>query len=53
MSRDTDQNRTGWNARSDGYQKDHGELLERTAQAWGVWRVPERWQPKAATSAAL
>ena len=34
-------NRGAWNRASDGYQERHGAGLERTARAWGVWRVPE------------
>ncbi len=34
-------NRRAWNATSDEYQRRHGAGLERTARAWGVWRVPE------------
>jgi SAM-dependent methyltransferase len=35
-------NRASWNAASDAYQADHGRVLEQTALAWGVWRLPER-----------
>jgi SAM-dependent methyltransferase len=34
-------NRRYWEATSDAYQRDHGELLGRTPLAWGVWRIPE------------
>ena len=34
-------NRRGWNASSDQYQRRHGESLERTALAWGTWRIPD------------
>jgi SAM-dependent methyltransferase len=34
-------NRAFWNAFSDEYQATHGDLLTRTAMAWGVWRIPE------------
>jgi SAM-dependent methyltransferase len=34
-------NRRFWDGWSDEYQSRHGELLTRTALAWGPWRVPE------------
>lgn len=34
-------NRSFWNGASDHYQEQHGEMLESTALAWGVWRIPE------------
>jgi SAM-dependent methyltransferase len=34
-------NRRFWDAGSDDYQARHGEVLTRTALAWGPWRVPE------------
>jgi SAM-dependent methyltransferase len=34
-------NRRFWDAGSDEYQARHGEVLTRTALAWGPWRVPE------------
>ncbi len=34
-------NRVFWNRTSDAYQQLHGEVLEREALAWGVWRIPE------------
>lgn len=37
----TSRNRAYWNASSDSYQADHGRVLEDTALAWGVWRIPE------------
>ena len=34
-------NRRFWDADSDAYQARHGEVLTRTAMAWGPWRIPE------------
>jgi SAM-dependent methyltransferase len=34
-------NRRFWDQGSDEYQSRHGEVLTRTALAWGPWRVPE------------
>ena len=34
-------NRAGWNETAEAYQQRHGASLERTARAWGVWRIPE------------
>ena len=34
-------NRRVWDAEAGEYQEKHGETLERTALAWGVWRIPE------------
>jgi ubiquinone/menaquinone biosynthesis C-methylase UbiE len=34
-------NRAYWDETSDAYQQMHGEILERTPLAWGVWRIPE------------
>ncbi len=34
-------NRHYWNTASDAYQAEHGAVLEETALAWGVWRIPE------------
>jgi SAM-dependent methyltransferase len=34
-------NRRFWDAGSDEYQARHGEVLTRTALAWGPWRIPE------------
>lgn len=36
-----DENKIGWNAYSSEYQLAHGESLTATAEAWGVWRIPE------------
>jgi len=38
---ESQKNRAFWNASSDAYQAEHGADLERTALAWGVWRIPE------------
>ncbi len=35
-------NRRTWDAWSDGYQQKHGWLLRDPAEAWGLWRRPER-----------
>jgi len=37
----TRKNLAGWEARSDDYQRAHGEVLDLAPLAWGVWRVPE------------
>jgi SAM-dependent methyltransferase len=34
-------NRLLWERDADEYQRRHGDVLERTAMAWGVWRIPE------------
>jgi SAM-dependent methyltransferase len=34
-------NRVYWDDTSDGYQRDHGDVLARRPMAWGVWRIPE------------
>jgi Methylase involved in ubiquinone/menaquinone biosynthesis len=34
-------NQTYWDATSDEYQATHGDVLTKTALAWGVWRIPE------------
>lgn len=34
-------NRDAWNRSSDEYQDRHGAGLERTARAWGTWRIAE------------
>jgi SAM-dependent methyltransferase len=34
-------NRQFWDGWSDEYQSLHGEVLTRTALAWGPWRIPE------------
>jgi ubiquinone/menaquinone biosynthesis C-methylase UbiE len=34
-------NQAYWDATSDEYQATHGEVLTKTALAWGVWRIPE------------
>lgn len=34
-------NRSAWNRDSDHYQARHGEFLKETAEACGVWRIPE------------
>jgi len=41
MASHVEKNRRDWDLSSDAYQASHGEELERTALAWGVWRVPE------------
>ncbi|MFJ6200058.1 class I SAM-dependent methyltransferase [Micromonospora sp. NPDC092111] len=38
----TDGNRRTWDTWSDGYQRKHGDLLRSAAEAWGLWRRPER-----------
>jgi SAM-dependent methyltransferase len=39
---DTDRdNRTRWDAHSDGYQEAHSGQLARAGMAWGVWSIPE------------
>jgi SAM-dependent methyltransferase len=34
-------NRRFWDATSREYQEQHGARLRRTAESWGVWRIPE------------
>jgi SAM-dependent methyltransferase len=34
-------NRRFWDSTSREYQDQHGARLRRTAEAWGVWRIPE------------
>lgn len=34
-------NRRFWDKAAEAYQEKHGRRLAATAQAWGVWRVPE------------
>jgi ubiquinone/menaquinone biosynthesis C-methylase UbiE len=34
-------NRAFWNSTSPAYQAAHGAILNETAMAWGVWRIPE------------
>jgi hypothetical protein len=41
MASHVEKNRRDWDLSSDAYQAAHGANLQRTALAWGVWRVPE------------
>ena len=34
-------NRAYWETQADAYQTKHGEFLDATAEAWGIWRIPE------------
>lgn len=35
------ENKASWDTYSADYQQSHGAMLTSTAEAWGVWRIPE------------